>query len=1019
LVPLRVAASEASSALAGDYQPQRAHDGSLQSKWVAAVESTPQSPQWITLRLAAARDVSAVAVYGEALDNDGLVAGAIQVLAPDGTDYQTVLDVPAAPARAWLATFPPVATTAVRLLITRSGGPSPHTDVYEIRLYGPPLPPHVMRAHATQQLAAAEAMLALDLEGLTTSPDAGLEQWVGLAPQKLALRARYADVRRRLEAWDQHAPSSHVAFCDEVDRLAAQARQLHDAHGELTRVWTDRCAEVAAARSADAETAASPSAQRVVGQGAAVRVALSQDSGLWEATWLGACHAALRGVAFAVEVDGTSFTPDGVPVTSRPFESHLGSGTELVQTWGHGVRVERRLQVFNDRPLVVVGGSVCNETDQEVSLGSAALLNLARDGTGWWHAGQALQSPGVVTLSGDSLWVCEPEGTELESADTDRSYAGTMLLALAQRNPATMLLVGFLTGREARPRVSARFRALESGTALSATQDFLGRRLGPGERIELDSVAVTASEDPWSSLEAYGNDVAAAGVAPARTRPTSLWCSWYAHRMAMTEDLVLANAAVAAQHFQPLGMEIIQLDHGWQRGDVTGDWIPNERFPHGLPWLAEQLRSKYGFRLGLWISPTDVADVSDLYRDHADWLLRDENGRPLRNWQWYWKPNPDCYELDASHPDAADFLRETFARLAGEGVSYFKIDFLAPCGGDHFVQHDPSCTRGWGVLQRAMEAIRAGAGPDAFIRYCQAPPLLAVGLADGAYGGNDLLDGGRPDVMPVTREAARALAASYWVHQRLYQREVCDLSIRVQADQEEVRLRLALLALAGCSISLSDELQYLPSSRIRMAQQVLPPGTPPMRPLDLFERAIPSVWHVRCERPFAQWHVVGLFNLEDQPQVRSVELSDLGLAADGSALVFEFWEERFVGVHPGRVELELPPNSSRVLFVHQMTGDPQLLGTNLHILGGYHELSRLEWDADARELRGACRRMPGATGRVYVYLPETYAPKFDFPLAETSARLTHVGNRVWMLELEFPDTEVEWTIPFEPAADSP
>ena len=49
--------------------------------------------------------------------------------------------------------------------------------------------------------------------------------------------------------------------------------------------------------------------------------------------------------------------------------------------------------------------------------------------------------------------------------------------------------------------------------------------------------------------------------------------------MGMTEEIVLANAAVAARHFKPLGLDIMQLDHGWQRGDITGDWVPNERFP--------------------------------------------------------------------------------------------------------------------------------------------------------------------------------------------------------------------------------------------------------------------------------------------------------------------------------------------------------------------------------------------------------------------------------------------------------
>ena len=57
-----------------------------------------------------------------------------------------------------------------------------------------------------------------------------------------------------------------------------------------------------------------------------------------------------------------------------------------------------------------------------------------------------------------------------------------------------------------------------------------------------------------------------------------------------------------------------------------------------------------------------------------------------------------------------------------------------------------------------------------------------------------------------------------------------------------------VMALAGASISWSDELTYLPPSRIRMMQQCLPAGAPAMRPVDLFERAVPSLWHLKPSR---------------------------------------------------------------------------------------------------------------------------------------------------------------------------
>src|SRR5207245_5626911 len=142
---------------------------------------------------------------------------------------------------------------------------------------------------------------------------------------------------------------------------------------------------------------------------------------------------------------------------------------------------------------------------------------------------------------------------------------------------------------------------------------------------------------------------------------------------------------------------------GRQRGDVTGDWTPNERFPHGLKWLATELKSRYGFRLGLWIAPTDVAETSATFKEHSDWLLKDASGKPLVNWRWYWKPNPNCYELDVTQPAAAKWLQDTFARLTSEGASYFKIDFIAASGGEHFHQQDPLLTRGWSNLQIAMQ----------------------------------------------------------------------------------------------------------------------------------------------------------------------------------------------------------------------------------------------------------------------------------------------------------------------------
>lgn len=740
-----------------------------------------------------------------------------------------------------------------------------------------------------------------------------------------------------------------------------------------------------------------------------VCVSFDETEARWDVAWMGKPQAALLRAGASIEIDGKALRPADVKSEITKASDRLGSGLQLTHGWGEAVHIEYHIAVHDNSPAVMVSARIKNGGNHDVVLGTASLLDVRPEHGGWWYVGDVAAAPAAVFLGGASELLCQPASDQ----PGDQGYSSSGILALTDRGRSAGLAVGYLTAREARPDVAARFKVGQGGMRLAAASRFLGRKLAPGQSLDLDTLYLSAHANPYEAMEQYGNAAAACAEQPVRKGANSLWCSWYAHRMSMSEDLVLANAAVAARHFKPLGLDMMQLDHGWQRGDITGDWVPNERFPHGFKWLADELRTRYGMKLGVWIAPTDVAETSETFKKHPDWMLKGEDGKPLVNWKWYWKPNPNCYELDPSNPAAAKWMEDVFAELTASGVSYFKIDFLYASGGEQFRQFDPYCTRGWSVLHQAMESVRRGAGPKAWIRYCQAPPLLAAGLADSAYGGSDTLDAGLGGNIEVLRTNARSLAASYWLNDRLYHREVCDMSVRMQADIEETRMRLAMMTLAGCSVSFSDELQYLPPSRIHMMQQCLPPGCPPMRPLDLFDRTIPSVWHVHCGNSAEQWDVVGLFNFENRPEERMVEFTALGLPADAEAAVFEFWEEKLLGISKNKFAMMLPAQSSRVLSIRRLTGRPQVIGTDMHLLQGQHEMSRLAWE-DARSiLSGQYRRMPGLTGRAYVYVPAGYQPHFDFPLAKTSARLTHVGESLWMQEVTFESTSCDWQIPFD------
>jgi hypothetical protein len=204
--------------------------------------------------------------------------------------------------------------------------------------------------------------------------------------------------------------------------------------------------------------------------------------------------------------------------------------------------------------------------------------------------------------------------------------------------------------------------------------------------------------------------------------------------------------------------------------------------------------------------------------------------------------------------------------------------------------------------------------------------------------------------------------------------------------------------------------------RIRMMQQCLPAGNPMARPLDLFERQLPSLWHMHCNNAAGQWDVVGLFNFENQPQERTLKLTSIGLAADDPVVAFEFWEEKMLGVHKEQITLKLAPHTARVLIIHRLPTHPQIIATNMHMLGGYHEISRQTWNEKSRRLAGQFRRVAGLEGTVFLYIPDGFRATTNSASLKPSTMLSKVFKNLSAYQVEFKGAQVDWAIEFALAA---
>ena len=127
------------------------------------------------------------------------------------------------------------------------------------------------------------------------------------------------------------------------------------------------------------------------------------------------------------------------------------------------------------------------------------------------------------------------------------------------------------------------------------------------------SAAVAAATAAAPALRAWppGSRVTRASAVPvarlpASQRPVMGYNTWYQYGKVVTEADVLAQARkMGADGLLAAGYSVLAIDDGWQgtspaqrAAGAPMTWNP-ARFPHGIPWLASQLKSM-GFKLGIY-----------------------------------------------------------------------------------------------------------------------------------------------------------------------------------------------------------------------------------------------------------------------------------------------------------------------------------------------------------------------------------------------------------------------------------
>jgi len=438
-------------------------------------------------------------------------------------------------------------------------------------------------------------------------------------------------------------------------------------------------------------------------------------------------------------------------------------------------------------------------------------------------------------------------------------------------------------------RFSGRFEI--GGATLRAIVDTEGLELAPNETWTLEELMFASGPDGARLL----SDVAAQlelNHRPLRaSRPPTGWCSWYCFGPRVTARQVLDNLDVIAKRIPSL--KYIQIDDGYQ--SAMGDWLDTgAAFGGDVRTVLDQIR-KRGFEPAIWVAPFVAEEGSKLFQQHRDWFIKDDRGEPLRSDRVTfggWRRGP-WYALDGTHGDAQEHLAHVFRTMRQEwGCTYFKLDanFWGAMHGGRF--HDPKATR-IEAYRRGMQAILRGAG-DGFILGCNHPLWPSIGVVHGSRSSNDI-----KRTWDRISTTARQNLSRNWQNGRLWWNDPDAICLAADLSDAECQFHATAIYASGGMVLSGDDLTVLPPARAAMLQKLLPPPAVAAE----FDDASLRVGTVRL--PDAR--MICLFNWEDRPQAASFRIE--------RALITDVWSGESLGRRKGRVTIEMPPRSARLLRV--------------------------------------------------------------------------------------------------------